>query len=355
MGRNVKTPQLLEHGERVRAVYEPQPGEKEGPAGLSTTAERPGGEITGVIKRYEKSDRTPYRPQALGWIKAVYGDAIEYTSVTKELKGLAFFWALVYGLGIGGVGLWCGSQAIGWARWEDWYDVFSLVVGVGMITGGMLFGIFFFSFFMRAELFRPADMPVIFDRKHRKVYRLFRDEQSGWRGVLKPWPLLACEYDWDLIDAEHHGDLYTTGGTISRNHFLMFLVRKAPDDPNIIDSFQIASANVLSKELTDAVWEHIRRFMEENGPHLPAPDEPLASMEAPTNWWQSLGAVGPFGPNYFHFWRDSPGITLLHHLLFPLFGPMLFIWGTGNWLSYKTAIPVAWPQKVLAAIGPRTR
>ncbi len=355
MGSNVRTPQFFAHGERVRDVYVPQAGEKDGPAGLSTVEERPGGQISGVVQRYDKSNRSPSRPQALGWIKGVYADAIEYTSVTKELKGFGFFSAIAYGLGVAALGVWLGRVGISMIRMEGWYDIVFTLFGVGSLVGGLVAGIFFFTFFMRADLFRPSDMPVIFDRKHRKVYRLLRDEQSGLRGVLKPWPLLACEFDWDLVDAEHHADLYNTGGTIARNHFLMFLVRKSADDANIIDSFQIANASALSNELTDAMWEHIRRFMEDGGPHLPAADEPLASMEAPTSWWQSMGAIGPLGPNYFRHWRDSPGVTLALHLIFPLTVPMMLLWGTGNWLSYKTAIPVAWPAKVLAAIGPRTR
>ena len=49
---------------------------------------------------------------------------------------------------------------------------------------------------IRLELFQPIDQPTIFDRKHRKVYRIFSESQPGWKGLFKPWPMRACEYDW---------------------------------------------------------------------------------------------------------------------------------------------------------------
>ena len=29
------------------------------------------------------------------------------------------------------------------------------------------------------------------------------------------------------------------------------------------------------------------------------------------------------------------------------------LWGTGNWLSRKTAVKIEWPRQVLEAVGPR--
>jgi hypothetical protein len=38
-------------------------------------------------------------------------------------------------------------------------------------------------------------------------------------------------------------------------------------------------------------------------------------------------------------------------VLFPVFGPMIFLSGIGNYLAYKTSTPVQWPQEVLDAVG----
>ena len=236
------------------------------------------------------------------------------------------------------------------------YKHFFILLPAGlMMVGSLAFGLYIFAFAIRLDLYRPSDLPIVFDRLNRKVYRLTREEMPGFKGAFMPWPLMACEYDWDLIDAEHHAEVFSTGGSVHTNHFLIFVVRKSKDDSTIIDSFQVSNPSALNDDLTDRMWEHIRRFMEEGGPHLPSPDEPLADMDPPLSWWESMGAVGPFGSNYFKFWRESPVYTLFMHLIFPAVFPMFFLWGTGNYLSYRTAIPVQWPAEVLAAMGPKKR
>ncbi len=203
----------------------------------------------------------------------------------------------------------------------------------------------------RLELFCPQDEPVIFDRKHRKVYRLFRETHPGIKGLFKRWPMRACEYEWDLIDVEHNAVLITTGSTVTRRHSLVFIVRRSASDPTIIDSFNIGNPMLLGEQTVAPVWEHIRRFMEEDGSHLP-PGEALAPAEGPKTLWQSLGAVGPVGPNYRQWWRDNPGIMVIMHLMFPLFLPLFLFTGFFNWLSNKTAIKVAWPHEVTQRVGP---
>lgn len=338
---------LRTHGERIRQEYAPAPGELAGMAGASTDAERPGGQTSGIVQRYKKGERTYSQPQALGWIKGVYSASIEYAGVTKELKGYAFMMGISFS-----VLFFCGGLASGFILLPQSVqdDMFGTVVALLIAVAFLAVAAYFLVFFLRHDLFRPTDLPIIFDRKSRKVFRILREEQPGLRGVFKPWPIMACEYDWNLVDAEHQADVYTTGGTLHRDHYLMFIVRKSEDDPTIIDSFQVGSSLVLDNKLVDAMWEHIRRFMEEQGPHLPSAKEPLADLQQPVSWWQSMGAVGFLGPNYSQHWRDAPIITFALHLAFPVTIPMLLLWGTGNWLSYKTAIPVQWPEEVMRAV-----
>lgn len=65
---------LLRHGQRVRPEYEALPGETEGSMGASTDEQRPVGQVSGIVKRFQKDEAAAYDPQALGWIKAVYPD-----------------------------------------------------------------------------------------------------------------------------------------------------------------------------------------------------------------------------------------------------------------------------------------
>ena len=341
----MNTLRLKSHGQRVRPEYAAPDGEI-GWAGTSTNETRPDGQTSGIVTRYQKHQSTYSRPQVLGWIKAIYPGAIEYTSMTKEMRGYAFAMGVMFaGVFIFGAFL-TGRLTI----WAEGATISADPFLASAIILELLIGIFFLVFFLRFDLFRPADLPIIFDRKHKKVFRILREEQPGPLGAFKPWPIDVCEYDWNLVDAEHQSTVFTTGGTMRRDHYLMFIVRKSEDDPTIIDSFQIGSSMDLDAERVDAMWEHIRRFMEEQGPHLPKGEERLADLRQPESWWQSMGAVGLLGPNYFQHWRELPVVTLALHLTFPATIPFLLLWGTGNWLSYKTAIPVQWPEEVVRAV-----
>ncbi|MCW7537005.1 hypothetical protein OOT46_03940 [Aquabacterium sp. A7-Y] len=283
------------------------------------------------------------------WIKATYADAIEYVGAAKDVRGLGITFG-VFAAAVGGVIADSGIWAL---HVQDWFVV---ACGILLTLGGLAFGSYMLLWMMRWELFRPNDEPTIFDRKRRKVYRISREAKSGFKGLLQRWPLQVLEYDWDLVEAEHRATLVTTGSTAYRQHELWFLVKQSATDSTVIDTFRIGNVMAMSDGITDGVWEHIRRFMEEGGPHLPGPDEPLADRTVPQSWWESMGAIGlPFGPKYLHWWKTSPMITLMHHLVLPLTLPMSLLWGTGNWLSYKTQVPVTWPDEVLAALGPVQR
>ena len=343
--RAMKQPRMARHGERVKPHYAPQPGQTQGHAGTSTDETRPDGKVSGIVKRYGKGERANNVAVALGLIKRSYADAIEYTGSPQSLRGIIMLWGL-FGASISfGFGFWRLGREIA----ELDVDGFSFFIFLPPLF--IAFGAYILLRAIRLELFRPKDEPTLFDRKNRKVYRVFRETQPGIKGLFKPWPLRAAEYDWNLIDAEHHAKLVTTGSTVTRYHSLLFLVRNSEQDPTIIDSFTIGNAMELGEQSVSAVWEHIRRFMEEGGPHLP-PGETLAPAEPPQTLWQSLGAVGPIGPSYAKWWKNQAAFMILIHVVFPFFVPLFLLWGFFNWLSYKTATRIQWPEDVARAVGP---
>jgi hypothetical protein len=336
----MNTPQLNRHGGHFKPHYKPQTGQAEGQAGVSTDEARQDGDVSGIVKRFSKHESAGDTPIAMGWIKARYVGAIEYTGSPQGQRGILLLWGL-FGAGIGfGFGFW--RLEVELKSWPTLFIVFPPML--------LAFGLYMILWTTRLELFRPEDEPTLFDRKHRKVYRVFRETQPGWRGLFKLWPLRATEYDWDLIDVEHQAVLTTTGSTVTRYHALLFLVKKSASDPTIIDSFTIGNTMELGELTVPAVWEHIRRFMEEHGPHLP-PGESLAPSQPPKGFGQSLAAVGPFVASYRRWWQDNAGFMILIHVLFPVFVPFFLLWGFFNWLSYRTATRIEWPAEVRAAVG----
>lgn len=334
---------LRRHGENIHPAYATTSGEAS-LARSSTDAERPGEEVSGIVKRYKKDEVAAPNVTAIGLIKSSYVDAIEYTGISNHVRGLVIFFGVFAACGLIGLGQLFLFDLIdkGLERFFDQILAFFSCVFIGL-------GLYFLFSAIRIEFFRPEDEPIIFDRKHRKIFRLFRQVHPGLTGLFKRWPIYAAEYDWDLIDAEHQAVLTTTGSSAMRYHSLVFIVRKSAENPTIIDSFQIGNTVQLGELSVPLVWEHIRCFMEQAGPHLP-PGECLNVNKPPKTLWESWIEVGPVGPAYTRTWKSVPFFMVVYHLLFPLFVPLFFFWGIFNWLSYKTATPIAWPQEVLDAI-----
>jgi hypothetical protein len=287
----------------------------------------------------------------------MYRDAIEYTGQKPELKGYgffigAFFGCLGFALGLFGVFTYFSIIA---AAPVSFFWIVGNAFALTMLAVVLAVSVWAFFFGLRMDLFHALDLPIIFDRKRRKVYRVLQEIPPGILNVFKPWPPRVCEYDWDLIDAEHQAHVMTTGGTIERQHSLVFLVRKSASDPTLIDFFQIGNAMDSGPNTVPGMWEHIRRFMEDGGPHLPSDDEPLSELSPPSSWWQSLGSVGFIGPGYGQRWAEQPLYMLFMHAGFFITIPMAVFTATGRWLGYKTAWQVQWPQEVQQAVGPALR
>lgn len=279
-----------------------------------------------------------------GLIKNIFSEALEYKGIADGTRGALLFLGAVTCMFIlvtilyqldGSIkrpGLW-GSHVI--------LFIYTCVA--------LPFGVYFFLKNLRLELFRPWDEPIIFDRKNRKVYRVFREVIPGWRGLLKKWPLKCATYDWKLIDAEHHASVVANTSTISRLHALVFIVRRSTTDQNIEDSFTLGSG-LLGEVSVPCVYEHIRKFMEDDGAHVPA-GETISQITYPSTIWQCLASVGPYGDNFKKLWHDHriwlAVIIILYPLLFFIMTPI----GVFSWLSYKTAIPIRWPQEIMQAVG----
>ncbi len=347
--------QLQHHGGYIHPECKPIPsGDGQGTFGQSTSQDRPETKGKGIIKRFRKDANATGRPVAFGWIKASYSQAIEYTGITNDARGVVLFFGFLALIG----SAWMMCEI--WPSPDLWQD---LVGGEDLIDAFfhivmallcLLWPSWMLLWTGRMELFRPVDEPVIFDRQHRKVYRIFREHIPGWRGLFKPWPLFAVTYDWDLIDAEHNAAISATGAGVSQQNALTFFVRKSVDDPTIIDFFNVGQIMALTEQSVPAVWEHIRRFMEEDGPHLP-PGETVHESPPPVNFWHAMRGVLPMGREPVGQWMAShPFFTLIFLLLSPVFAPIWLVWGFGNWLSHKTAVPIRWPDEVLQAIGAAT-
>lgn len=306
-----------------------------------------GATFDGVVKRFDKRTRAHENGMSMGWVKRTYPDGIEFTRTGSGARGLMFFWVCVLFFGFGSALLF-GVIFNGLLDVNDFFDVFFLIAFLALFVGvaiiAPLWGI-------RLELFAPEDLPVIFDRKHRKVYQITRYTQPGLKGLFKPWPTVALEYDWDLVDTELHVQTAVGPNIAKRQHSLWFVVRRSADDDTPIDAFTLGNSLVFNEGLASAFYEHIRRFMEEGGRHV-VRGEPLAVVGRPETMWEGVKQAAHYKGGGFRQWfRNGSLIPWMVILLFPVFGPMIFLSGIGNYLAYKTSTPVRWPREVLDAVG----
>jgi hypothetical protein len=258
---------------------------------------------------------------------------------------LGFFWSCVSALGFGAFGTYIILSAL-----SDplWFDYVAVLVMLCMMFGAVVVIPLFLS---RAELFAPEDLPVIFDRKHRKVYQITRFTQPGLKGLFKPWPTVALEYDWDLVDAQLNVQTAVGPNIAKRQHSLWFIVRRSADDDTPIDAFTLGNPFVLDEGLASAFYEHIRRFMEEGGRHV-VRGEPLAKVLRPKTIREGIAQVSPLrGRSFFRWVGEEPFYAFVLAVASPAYLIMLPLWGIGNYLAYKTSTPVQWPREVLEAVG----
>ena len=306
----------------------------------STDRDRPVGELSGILKRFKKKEVSAPDPISLGMIKSVYKHAIEYSTVAAGSTGLVMF---------GGLSILALGCFLSWDFYHrtlphgirEPFDIISM----GAVALFFYIGIYGGIKFIRLELHRPEGEPIIFDRKNRKVYRIYRESYAGFRGLLMAWPMKYAEHDWDLVDAEHQAALNATGSSAMRNHGLIFLVRKNKDDPEIVASFTLGGGLQMGEITLPAVWEHIRRFMEDGGPHLPR-EEILPEKIPRLSLLQCLARSGPFGKNFRIWLKNYTFLFFLYVILLPISFPVLTFIGICRWLSIRTAIPIIWPRHV---------
>jgi len=179
---------------------------------------------------------------------------------------------------------------------------FAVAVALPLLVA-MVGSVFMAIRFFRIDLLPPTDNPLILNRKTRKVYRVMPDipERQGlspaalvrhWLNTFRSWPMQVIEYDWDCLEAEYFSETVLAGNVVRTNHHLMFYVKAAPDSDRVLGCFDIVPPLLIREDGAMMFWEHIRRFMQENGPPLPPGERP--APKPPRNPISALQTVMPY-------------------------------------------------------------
>lgn len=234
-----------------------------------------------------------------------------------------------------------------WSEWRglDLLDLAFLIFGLGT---------FWFMFRFDTSGYRNA--PVMFNRALGKVH-VFTDQTKFW-GLLPLWgggKFSIETYDWPCIRAQVSRFQVFTGNIAQENAALSCIVLKAPDVPEVVAEFSLGiTSNALAVQLLLDHWEHIRRYMEHEGPMFVEGEGPY---EQPTT--QSLlGAIffgQPFiGPGWREQYDNADWPTMIWQGISPFFFPVTMLLGVARWASYHIRSEPKWPAEILASVGGAT-
>ncbi|WP_284337750.1 DUF6708 domain-containing protein [Comamonas sp. NoAH] len=327
--------------------------------------------LNGLADRFSKRRRAHDKTSTFDNLSAVYQEAIAVGRVGADarVRGAGLLFPII-GLAPFFV---FGGEYIKWTveAFQElyWHAIIMLSIGWGVF----LWFLPILWSYMQTDLCGMEDTPIVFDRKRRRVYRLVPlldgSTERGWRRLFGPVRLQALEYHWDNISVDHWVQVSGTRHSVSRIHQLLMtvrgplklgeaqmrlLVQKGLDvNHQILDQFTVGSPAAMGVATIPMWWEYLRRYMDGTGPALPQ-GEQLEGIPRPRSLWQSMGAVGPFGPRFMWWWRSSGAtrfVLIFFIVLFPIMLPFNIAWGICNRISYLTMRKVIWPEELRAQLG----
>jgi hypothetical protein len=202
--------------------------------------------------------------------------------------------------------------------------------------------------FVRIDTSGYRYAPVLFDRAAGKVH-VFTDKTSLF-SLLPLWgggKYDIQSYDWSCTRVQ-----VCRSRVVTKNHTqilasLHCVVIKGPQDDTVIAQFPLGgTVSSLAVQLLLNQWEHIRRFMQHEGPLLNEGEQvyvpPGSSLLRALCWSQPL-----IGPGRYPF-------TFLM-LLAQLFA-LCFLWftipyGLLGWVCYHLKSKPKWPAEILSSVG----
>ncbi|WP_208101641.1 DUF6708 domain-containing protein [Burkholderia sp. D-99] len=142
------------------------------------------------------------------------------------------------------------------------------VFGVFVSAATMLF-LLFAVFCLRIALFSPRDLPVLFNRKDRNVSFIPYVTPSFWRFWEKGGAGAVRTRAWDDVKVRSYKWTQFTGAAGRESYFLSLLWGEVGNPQSCAEIVNIGYAGWWEDAMLWRLFEHIRRYMEEDGPPIP--------------------------------------------------------------------------------------
>lgn len=270
-------------------------------------------------------------------VVAVYPQGISFID---ELGAMEGFLTIIGGL---------GALLPIWAIYEeairgrlDWF-----------FTGALLLC----GLILRADTIAYRYQPVLFNRATGKVHCFVSEGITWWKlWQFKPASHIQT-WDWSCIRGEVVEFTVIGGaGAPRRNYALICAVVDQPGSRKVVARFGVGMSYPWSADPMVERWEHLRRYMRNEGPPL-APGDALFHDSSLGGFWSSLLFLQPlFTPGAKEWWsgRVFGGAWWFSIPIGLAF--VIIIWftvpaGLLRWLSHVAKREPKWPAEILASVG----
>ncbi|KVC30697.1 hypothetical protein WS58_27455 [Burkholderia pseudomultivorans] len=140
--------------------------------------------------------------------------------------------------------------------------------GIFVSAAALLF-LLFAVFCLRAALFSPRDLPVLFNRKDRSVSFIPYVTPSFWRFWEKGGAGAVRTRAWDDVKVRSYKWTQLTGAAARESYFLSLLWGDVDNPRSCAEIVNIGYTGWWEDAMLWRLYEHIRRYMEEDGPPIP--------------------------------------------------------------------------------------
>jgi hypothetical protein len=284
------------------------------------------------------------RAHAHGTIHKVYPHGIQFIDQMSEAAGImamgcgagalasfAFFLELLHSFGP-----------------TDWFTWWAFVMTMFSLA------------FARLDFVGYRYQPVLFNRAAGKVH-VFLDEGTKFWEVWRWFGLTRHSihtYDWACVRGEVAELTVLGSGDLPRKEMLLMLAfTEAPGSNRVVARVGVGYTDMyVGTEAAVQRFEHIRRYMQHQGPPL-APGDHLYEDQSKLSLWAALTWGQPLiGPGSLGYWTGS-AVNGAWFLSIP-FGvlcltilPLTVPGGLLRALSHWTKTEPKWPPEILASVG----
>ena len=167
-------------------------------------------------------------------------------------------------------------------------DYFGFFISVIIILISFLFDIWT----IRAGYFIPRDQPIIFNRINKSI-SFVKVASPHFLFIWKPRPVIFRTYEWSLVKVRSYKYMEGSRGVMHDSYNLCLLWGDEPSNPKTFkDWVAIGYKGWWEDQRLFQIWEHIRRYMEENGPPI-NPGEKLREGVYTKKWGMAMPDFPP--------------------------------------------------------------